>query len=84
MMADFSFRPSKFFGSIFAKEVAQILTLTLKALNVSLKVLDVLKHIFQSDVIIINNEGALFIWETYHTCNKTIITDDSHREKVYG
>ena len=34
-------------------------------LTVTLKALDALKHIFQRDVIIIDNEGTLFIWETY-------------------
>ena len=34
--------------------------------NQSLTVtLDALKHIFQSDFIIIDNEGSLFTWETY-------------------
>ena len=36
-----------------------------QSLTVTLKALDALKHIFQSDVIIIDNEGFLFIWETY-------------------
>ena len=34
-------------------------------LTVTLKALDALKHIFQSDVIIIDNDGSLFIWESY-------------------
>ena len=33
------------------------------ALTVTLKALDALKHIFHSDVIIIDYEGSLFMWE---------------------
>ena len=34
-----------------------------QTLTVILKALDELTHIFQNDVIIIDNEGSLFIWE---------------------
>ena len=37
---------------------------TNQSLTVTLKALDALKHFFQIDVIIIDNEGSLFIWET--------------------
>ena len=43
--------------------------------TVTLKALDALKHICQSDVIIIDNEGSLFIWETYqNSCRFFVIT----------
>ena len=35
-----------------------------QSLTVNLKALDALKHVFQSDVIITDNEGSLFVWET--------------------
>ena len=41
-----------------------------QSLTVTLKALDALKHILQNDVIIIDNEGFLFIWETYPNFNR--------------
>ena len=44
-------------------------------LTVILKALDALKHICQSDVIIIDNESFLFIWETYLILQRTSFMD---------
>ena len=49
------------------------ISIRMRKINEKLKALDTLKHIFQSDVIIIDNESSLFIWETYHEMNVQVL-----------